>query len=248
MPSTFPWRLVLLGQFTPISRAKSKFDVSFRECTLWNFAFRLRFASSYTLGLWGLRDVVANYRLSSKLGTEDCLDFVLATFKPKKVRQMLNFETRHVSMISVGQGSQRFSFPSYVLRFCFHQKNNGFSTKKTVFPTNPTNPEFKWGPKSRSEKNSAPNQPTNQTFNPIPTNLSDDLIFQHHDFHPKRRFRTAFSRWSLTTSTTCPVESLWGADSICTAELVYSVLECSEFLTDKRNIQILGGWIVWKIT
>lgn len=126
-------------------------------------------------------------------------------------------------------------------------KKQWFFDKKTVFPTNPTNPEFKWGPKIKRKKKSI-HPPTNQTFNPIPTNLSHDLIFQHHDFHTKRRFRTAFSRWSLTTSTTCPVESLWGADSVCTAELVYSVLECSEFLTDKRNIQILGGWIVWKIT
>ena len=160
---------------------------------------------------------------------------------------MLNFETRHVSMISVGQGSQRFFVSFLCSSFLFPPKKQWFFDKKqSSQPTQPT-PSSNEVQKSSVKKKTI-HPPTNQTFNPIPTNLSHDLIFQHHDFHTKRRFRTAFSRWSLTTSTTCPVESLWGADSICTAELVYSVLECSEFLTDKRNIQILGGWIVWKIT
>ena len=160
---------------------------------------------------------------------------------------MLNFETRHVSMISVGQGSQPFSFPSYVLRFWFHQKINGFRTKKTSLPNQPNQPQVQMRSKKQVWKRKHP--PTNQPNVQPHTNQPFGRFDLPAPWFPSQTaFSYAFSRWSLTTSTTCPVESLWGADSICTAELVYSVLGCSEFLTDKRNIQILGGWIVWKIS
>ena len=200
------------------------------------------------LGLWGLRRCCGQLQVIKQTKNWRLPRFCIGHFQTQKSSTDVEFWNKTCFYDFCGPRiSTFFSFPFLCSSFLFPPKNNGFSTKKQSSPTNPTNPEFKWGPKIKRKKKSI-HPPTNQTFNPIPTNLSHDLIFQHHDFHTKRRFRTAFSRWSLTTSTTCPVESLWGADSVCTAELVYSVLECSEFLTDKRNIQILGGWIVWKIT
>lgn len=151
----------------PISRAKSKFDVSFRECTLWNSALRLRFAflalgpmrSERCCGQLQVIKQTKNWRLPR---------FCIGHFQTQKSSTDVEFWSKTCFYDFCGPRISTF-FRFLCSSFLFPPKNNGFSTKKqSSQPTQPT-PSSNEVQKSSVKKNQFTPQPTKRSTPYQPT-------------------------------------------------------------------------------